>query len=336
MLLSGRTSLKNKHTFGMDVWCNQYLVCSTEDELRHGLTNLNNPMPLLVLGEGSNILFTKDFEGTVIQLANVQIKVLSETNQEITIACEAGRNWDDFVQYTVEQDWSGLENLSGIPGTVGACPIQNIGAYGAEVKDTILRVEGIYRDSLEKFEFDYHQCQFGYRHSIFKDSLKDKTIITRVVFRLRKQAAPDIAYKDLQAALANLPAPGSKEVRQAVLEIRKNKLPDPKEAGNSGSFFKNPIVSRQHWEALQKTYTATIPMYPAGSESVKIPAAYLIEQCGWKGYRRGDAGVHPRQPLVLVNYGKARGYEILDLANKIIESVRTKYQLELTPEVNII
>lgn len=336
MVNAGRTSLKDKHTFHMDVWCANYIPCNSDDELKLYLREAGDKAPILVLGEGSNVIFTKDFEGTVLQLTNREIRVLSETDDQVIVFCGAGCNWDDFVHYTVLRGWGGLENLSGIPGTVGACPIQNIGAYGAEVKNTIVSVRGVFRNTADSFELSADECQFGYRNSIFKNTLKNIAIITGVTFRLKKPATPDLSYKDLRETLANTPSPGIAQVRQAVLDIRQRKLPDPKVIGNSGSFFKNPIVDQGHWELLQKEFSTTIPMYPADLGQVKIPAAYLIEQCGWKGYRRGDAGVHPFQPLVLVNYGGASGKEVLNLANEIIDSVYSRFRIKLTPEVNIL
>jgi UDP-N-acetylmuramate dehydrogenase len=331
-------------------------------------------MPILFLGGGSNVLLTRDFAGIVIKISSKGMVIREEDENQVMVTAEAGENWDDFVRYCVGNGWAGLENLSLIPGTVGAAPIQNIGAYGVEVKDHIESVLVAHLDSGKERRLSNDECRFGCRDSIFKQELKGKVIVLSVTFRLAKCGQVDgwtggpgsmgtgeqgnrgagergsrgagelrLDYGDIRGELERMGVedPGIADVRQAVINIRRRKLPDPAEVGNVGSFFKNPVVSKDTFKGLQQQFH-DIPSFPVpadqpGSDDcVKIPAAWLIEQCGWKGFREGDTGVWPGQPLVLVNYGSATGQQILDLADRIIASVRQKFGITLAPEVNII
>ncbi len=368
MHLDQKVSLKAHHTFGMEVEAKYFVEAKTHSEV---LTLLNYRhmihMPILFLGGGSNILFTNDFAGIVIKINSKGIEIREEDDLQVLVTAEAGENWDEFVQYCVDRGWAGLENLSMIPGKVGAAPIQNIGAYGVEVKDVIESVRVAEIDSGKQRRLTNEECQFGYRDSIFKRALKGKVIILNVTFKLKKvdnalytgvagiqgkgatgQQGDEatgafvlrLDYGDIRAELKKLDVtdPTIRDVRQAICNIRRRKLPDPAEIGNAGSFFKNPVVGKDVFSSLKELYPG-IPFYPQSlvvNEFVKIPAAWLIEQCGWKGFRTGDAGVHPNQPLVLVNYGTANGQQIIGLANQIMDSVFQKFGISLETEVNVI
>ncbi len=372
MHLDQKVSLKALHTFGMEVEARYFVEAKTHSEV---LTLLNYRhmihMPILFLGGGSNVLFTSDFAGIVIRINSKGIVIREEDDTHVIVTAEAGENWDDFVQYCVHCGWAGLENLSLIPGTVGAAPIQNIGAYGVEVKDLIEAVQVVEINSGKQKRYSAAECQFGYRDSIFKRSLKGKVIILNVTFKLDKANPPvsssagipllRLDYGDIRGELQRLGVadPTIVDVREAVCNIRRRKLPDPAQIGNAGSFFKNPVISNDLLVSLQDRFPG-MPFYPQTSGRVpspeqnpnhnnlnptdssmnfdhaKIPAAWLIEQCGWKGYRDGDAGVHPGQPLVLVNYGTATGGQILELATRITDSVYQKFAIGLETEVNII
>ncbi|MEI6684043.1 MAG: UDP-N-acetylmuramate dehydrogenase [Bacteroidota bacterium] len=348
MHLDQKVSLKTLHTFGMEVEAKYFVEAKTLAEV---LTLLNYRhmihMPILFLGGGSNVLFTRDFSGIVIRISSRGIAVLEEDDHSVRVTAEAGEGWDAFVQYCVGRGWAGIENLSLIPGTVGAAPIQNIGAYGAEVKDVIESVRVVEIESGKQRVFSNADCCFGYRDSIFKQALKGKVIILNVTFKLAKTSpagpggGPEpslrLDYGDIRGELARngIGNPTIGDVRDVVCSIRRRKLPDPAEAGNAGSFFKNPVVQDGLLASLRERFPA-MPTYLFGSDLVKVPAAWLIEQCGWKGYRSGDAGVHPVQPLVLVNYGNADGRQILALAKLITDSVRQKFGISLETEVNVI
>ncbi|MCK9203051.1 MAG: UDP-N-acetylmuramate dehydrogenase [Bacteroidales bacterium] len=358
MHLDQKVSLKPFHTFGMEVQARYFVEPHTREEI---LTLLNYRsmirMPFLILGCGSNILFTKNFNGLVIRINSKGIEYKEQDDGTVKVTAEAGENWDEFVQYCVAQGWAGLENLSLIPGTVGAAPVQDIGAYGVEVKDLVESVHFVEIDTGIERRFNREQCCFGYRDSIFKNSLKGKVIILDVTFHLHKALPGGISgtyslkldYGQIreELRLKNIGHPGMAEVREAVCSIRRRKLPDPVEIGNAGSFFKNPLVQNERKDHLLELYPM-MPWYPEQKDKqqpgedtenkgrVKVPAAWLIEQCGWKGYRDGDAGVHPHQSLVLVNYGNATGMQILDLMNRIISSVYSRFGITLEPEVNIL
>lgn len=354
MHLDQKVSLKTHHTFGMEVEARYFVEAKTHTEV---LTLLNYRhmihMPILFLGGGSNILFTRSFPGIVIKINSKGIELKEDYDDHVVVTAEAGENWDDFVQYCVDRGWAGIENLSLIPGKVGAAPIQNIGAYGVEVSDVIQSVQVIEIETGKQKRLTNAECQFGYRDSIFKNALKGKVIILNVTFKLQKVSdLPDdkvfgsyhfrLDYGDIRGELEQMAVtiPVISDVREAICQIRRRKLPDPAIAGNAGSFFKNPVIEKKLLISLQERFPA-MPFYQqvpekVSSDLVKIPAAWLIEQCGWKGYRIHDAGVHPGQPLVLVNYGTATGTDILELANQIMDSVVQKFGIQLEPEVNVI
>jgi len=329
-------SLKKYNTFGFDVKSAYFSNFSTLEDLKELLLiQKNKKLPLIVLGGGSNILFTGDFNGLVIQPTIKGIEIISESNEYVDLRVGAGEDWDEFVGHCVNNSWSGVENLSLIPGFVGTCPIQNIGAYGVEVKDTIIKVETIETETLKEHLFLNAECNFGYRDSIFKRELKGKHIITHVHFRLKKNAEFILNYGNLNDELQKYGSVDLKNIRQAVIDIRNSKLPKPEEIGNAGSFFKNPEVEMAVYEKIKQNYPM-IPCYPQGKNRVKVPAGWLIEQAGWKGKNIGNAGVHCKQALVLVNVGNATGNEVLHLAKEIQKSVNQKFGIQLEMEVNIV
>jgi UDP-N-acetylmuramate dehydrogenase len=289
----------------------------------------------LILGGGSNILFTNHFDGAIIHPAIDGIEIVSEDDTSVIIKAGAGVEWDSLVEYTVNKGLGGLENLSLIPGNVGASPIQNIGAYGVEAKDCIEIVEGIYIHTHKSFSLSKSECKFNYRDSIFKNDLRGKTIITYVSFKLLKTPLLVTHYGNLDVELEKLGGKSLANVRQAVINVRNSKLPDPKVLGNAGSFFKNPVVDISVVEELQKDYEK-VPYYPVSDSYVKLPAGWLIEQCGWKGKKIGNVGVHKDQALVIVNYGGANGKEVIDLAHKVRHSVMEKFNVSLEMEVNVV
>jgi len=298
----------------------------------------NAPLPFnkwFVIGGGSNVLFTGDFAGCIIKPEIKGIELVSVNAEHAVVRVGAGEVWDDLVGYCVENGFWGLENLSGIPGTVGASPVQNIGAYGTEAKDTILYADCIEIPSGKKLRLSAGECQFSYRNSIFKGMLKGKTIITHVTFRLHLQPSPVLGYRGLADELAKYPSAGISEIRRAILDIRGKKLPDPENLPNAGSFFKNPFVNRQHLEQLQHEYD-NIPFFEDGEGNLKLSAAWMIEKCGFRGFKEGNTGTHINQPLVVINYGKATGKEILGFSEKIKKAVKHKFRIDLETEVNII
>jgi len=329
-------SLKTFNTFGIDVKATQLTICSNTEDLMDYLSDIPKlPKPILVLGGGSNILFTKDFEGTIIYPRIKGIEVTKEDNTSIWLKVGAGEEWDDLVDYCVRNDWYGLENLSYIPGNVGASPVQNIGAYGVEAQDCIEKVNGIMLENAEPFAFTKDQCQFGYRQSIFKKDLKAKTVITSVIFKLSKQPVFTLDYGHIKEALEAKGDITLENIRNTIIDIRKSKLPEPEELGNAGSFFKNPVIKLDVFKHLLKDHP-NAPHYPVDADHVKIPAGWLIETAGWKGKTLGPAGVHHQQALVLVNHGDASGLDILKLANQIIVDIRAHFDITLEPEVNVI
>lgn len=290
----------------------------------------------LMLGGGSNMLFINRFNGLIIHPQNRNISTIGEDSEYVYIEADAGVQWDDLVAYSVEQNLSGLENLSLIPGTVGASPVQNIGAYGVEAKDCIFNVKIVMLSSGEKIELTNSQCEFGYRDSIFKNSLKGKCAVTSVVYRFSKKQELKIGYGDVSKEVERLGGASISNVRKAIINIRESKLPDHRKLGNAGSFFKNPIVTNDIATKLKNEYPL-MPTYKTDNERyTKLAAGWLIENCGMKGFRQGDAGVHERQALVLVNHGNASGREILALSDKIIASISNKFGIVLDREVNII
>jgi UDP-N-acetylmuramate dehydrogenase len=336
MTVRENISLKPFNTFGIEVNTRFFIELVTEEDVFRFLSSSGEyPEPFLFLGGGSNMLFTRDFTGTIIRLCTTGIEVVEEDNDSVLVRTASGENWDGFVNYCVEKGWGGLENLSMIPGNVGTGPIQNIGAYGVELKDTFVELEAIRTDTLEKVILKGEQCEFGYRDSIFKRRGKGKYFILNVSFRLSKQPELKLEYGTVRDELKtmNRPEPTISDVREAICRIRGRKLPDPARIGNAGSFFKNPVISQQQFASLKERFPGIVSFVQ--NDGIKIAAAWMIEQCGWKGKRYGDAGVHENQPLVLVNHGSATGEEILHLANRIINSVDEKFGIRLEPEVNI-
>ncbi|WP_439475734.1 UDP-N-acetylmuramate dehydrogenase [Algoriphagus formosus] len=337
MNIQENTSLKPYNTFGIDAKARFFTKVSGLKELKEALLFAEaQTIPILILGGGSNVLLTQDFTGLVIKLELKGIKVVEEDSEKVLVSVGAGENWHEFVLFAIAQNWAGIENLSLIPGTVGASPMQNIGAYGVEIQQVFHHLKALNRKTLELETFSAEECQFGYRESVFKHRLKDKYIICEVVFQLSKIPLINISYGAIKDTLAEMKAenPGIKEVSDAVIAIRQSKLPNPAEIGNAGSFFKNPTISESTFEKLKDQFPE-IPGYEV-DEGIKVPAAWLIDQAGWKGFRRNDIGVHNKQALVLVNFGKGKGKEIQELSQEIQQSVEEKFGIKLSPEVNFI
>lgn len=336
MAFNKDVSLKPYNTFGIDVKAKNFTFFSSQNELQQILQTLPDEENMLILGGGSNILFTRDFDGVVLLNAVKGIEIISEDEDHVYIRAGGGVNWHHFVTYCVDHNYGGIENLSLIPGNVGASPMQNIGAYGVEIKDVFYQLDAVCTTTKEVETFNKEDCRFGYRESVFKKELKGKYIITSVTYRLTKNPVFNISYGALQTELTNrnIHELSLKKISDAIIDIRRSKLPDPAVTGNAGSFFKNPVVDENVANDLKQRYP-DIPFFSA-DHSFKIPAAWLIEQCGWKGFRKGDAGCYDKQPLVLVNYGKATGSGLFELSEQIKESVFKKFQLELEREVNII
>lgn len=326
-------SLLSHNTFGIDISASRFIEYESEAELQSVIHHIGCKN-ILHIGGGSNLLFTGDFKGTILHSAIHGIEKVDATKEEVVLRVGAGEKWDDFVAYTVEQGWSGIENLSLIPGEVGASAVQNIGAYGVEAKDVIAVVEAIELSSGEKRIFGNLECNYGYRQSIFKNQLKGKYAITHVTFRLSKIFTPKIDYGNIRSTLDSKAKLTAALVRQTIISMRMHKLPDPKVLGNAGSFFMNPVVSREKFESIRTEYP-DMPFYQTDG-GVKIPAGWMIEQCGWKGKSLGNAGVHAFQALVLVNLGGATGKEILALSDAVCRSVKERFGIDIHPEVNII
>ena len=328
------TSLLPYNTFGIDVKSKHFIDVKSIDELQ-AVLNQNQLENLLVLGGGSNLLLTKDFEGLTLRIQNRGIEIVEQDDRKARVKVAAGENWHDFVLWCLENDLGGVENLALIPGNVGAAPIQNIGAYGVELREVFESCEAISIDTGKVKIFKKDECDFGYRNSIFKNTLKGKYIIFSVQFNLSKPPHElNISYKGLSEKLEGK-IPNIQSIAQAVIEIRSSKLPDPKKIGNCGSFFKNPVISLIKFNDLKQQYP-DIPHYPDQLNKIKIPAAWLIDTLGYKGYRNQEAGVHPNQALVLVNYGNATGAEIKKLAQQIRNKVKEKFAINLEFEVNIL
>ena len=335
-------SRKSYNTFGIDCIAKNFVEVKTVDELLKVLEIVENESKkyssIFILGGGSNILFLNDFDGLVIKNSIKGIQKVTENEENIMLYVGAGENWHQFILFCLENNYGGVENLSLIPGTVGAAPMQNIGAYGVEICTVVNRVKVIDRKTKEQIWISNAQCQFGYRSSIFKHQAKDKYIIIGVEFNLtKKNHILNTSYGAIQDAL-NLQAhqiPTINQISKAVIEIRESKLPNPKEIGNGGSFFKNPEIQSSQFEELKKEFPAIVG-YPVSDEITKVPAGWLIEQCGWKGKVVGNTGAHKNQALVLVNYGSAKGEEIWNLAKEIQKSVFDKFGIEIEPEINIV
>ncbi|MBN2682688.1 MAG: UDP-N-acetylmuramate dehydrogenase [Bacteroidales bacterium] len=327
-------SLKNYNSFRLDVKSSLFFSFETSEELKILASENHNILKnkKLILGGGSNLLFTKDFEGLVLYPAMNYIEVIDENQNELFVKAGAGLVWDNLVEWSVKNSLYGLENLSLIPGNVGAGPVQNIGAYGTEAKDVIHSVNVLNLNNLEEFSLSNNQCNFGYRNSIFKGELKEDFLVKDVVFKLSKKENYNLDYGNLKDELQKYGETNLINVRQAVINVRQSKLPDPEITGNAGSFFKNPIVSNNLAESLKKAFPE-MPVYNSENDKFKLAAGWLIEQCGWKGKSLKNAAVHKNQALVLINTGNANGEDIIELANAIKESVFNKFGVNLEPEV---
>ena len=335
-------SLQPYNTFGIDVRAQYWVTITSLSNLQELLRDpFYQSLPKLVLGGGSNVLFTQDFEGLVIKMDIQGIEVVEENEDHGWIKAGAGVNWHALVMHCIELGYGGIENMSLIPGTVGAAPMQNIGAYGVEMKDVFVSLEAVEVATGKLASFEHAQCQFSYRNSVFKNELKGKHIITSVTMQLRKKPVINTAYGDIEKTLTQLladrpgEAPNIRDVSQAVIHIRQSKLPDPVQIGNAGSFFKNPVISRQQYDTLVAQHES-MPGYPVSDQSVKVPAGWLIEQCGWKGKRIGAVGVHDKQALVLVNHGGGKGKDLQTLAYQIQDSVQQTFGITIEPEVNML
>jgi len=330
--------LLHYNTFSIDARCDFFIEIFSVDDLKAIINDEKlRSLPKLILGGGSNLLLTKDFHGLVIKNSIKGISIVKEDNNYAWLKCSAGEVWHDIVLFAIQNNLAGIENLSLIPGQVGAAPMQNIGAYGVELESVFDSLEAINMETGETKIFVKDECQFGYRESVFKKDAKGKYCIVSVTLRLNKTPALNISYGAIKDTLKdmNVAQPAIKDVSDAVIKIRTSKLPNPKVLGNAGSFFKNPEISKEQFEKLKSVYP-DMPNFPAANNHIKIPAAWLIEQCEWKGKRVGNTGSHAQQALVLVNYGNATGNEIKLLSENIQQSVKQKFGIELTPEVNII
>jgi len=329
-------SLKSYNTFGIDVNTYEFVSVFSVEELKIALKK-HQGKEIFILGGGSNMLLTKDIKKPVVQINIKGIKIVSQDENYVLVEAMAGENWHEFVLWAIANNFGGIENLSLIPGNVGAAPIQNIGAYGVEIKDVFHSCKALNIRTLEIKTFTKEDCDFGYRESIFKKKKKGKYVIVSVQLKLTSYNHKiRTSYGAIQSELnkKNITNPTVSDVSQAVITIRKSKLPDPKEIGNSGSFFKNPVVTKTFFEKIQ-TQHPEMPFYPVSEEEIKIPAGWLIEQIGFKGKRFGDAGVHQKQALVLVNYGNATGTEIYNLAKNIQQIVFKKFGIKIEMEVNV-
>lgn len=337
MLIHTDYPIKNLNTFHINAKAKYFVEINDEKEIESLMSEeAFTTSRKIFLGEGSNILFIADFDGIIIKNNLKGISVVEEKENSVIVEACGGERWDDFVNFCVTHNFYGVENLSGIPGTVGASPIQNIGAYGVEVKDVFHSLEGYFTDGMKKGFFDLLDAGFSYRNSVFKERFKNSFFITRVRFTLSKEHAFRLNYRDLKEIFKDQPAESItlNDVRETVLGIRQNKLPDPLEYGNAGSFFKNPEINNKQFKELREKFP-DIVHFNVDSNTVKIPAAWLIEKTGLKGYRLGQAATHAKQPLVIINLGSATGKEIIEFAEFIQMKVKKKFQIDLFPEVNI-
>ena len=338
MTISSNISLKSYNTFGIDASAKYFTSINSVSEMQKLInTNEYKTNSHLILGGGSNLLLTKNVDALVIKNDIKGIDIVTETPEYVLVKCAAGEVWHEFVMWCINHNYAGLENLSLIPGCTGASPMQNIGAYGVEIKDTFFELEAIHTETGEIKKFNKSDCQFGYRESVFKRQYKGQFIITSVTFQLSKKPVFHIEYGAIKQELENMEVTdlNIKAISQAVINIRSSKLPNPKEIGNAGSFFKNPEVSQDTYERLKNEFP-TLVAYHLDNGNYKLAAGWLIEQSGLKGYRVGDAGVHKLQALVLVNYGHASGNEIYDLSTHVLQTVNNKFGVDLEREVNII
>lgn len=337
MQIHNNFSLKKYNTFGIEAKAKQFVAVRSNDELQSILENHTSDKKF-ILGGGSNMLLTQDIDALVIHVDLKGKKIIKEDDDFVWVESQAGENWHEFVLWTINQNFGGLENMSLIPGNVGTTPVQNIGAYGTEIKDTFVSCEAMNILSQKMKSFTKEECNFGYRESIFKQEAKDKYVITSVVFKLTKRNHKiNTSYGDITKELEkqNVTTPTLKDVSNAVIAIRQSKLPDPKELGNSGSFFKNPIISKELFEKVHQKFPE-VKFFEVSPTEVKVPAGWLIEHSGLKGYRKDDAGVHKNQALVLVNYGNATGQDILNLSKYVQKTVFDKYGIAIEAEVNVI
>ena len=332
-------SLLQHNTFGIDHSCRRLLEPTSMEELHAMMPEIQQASPLLIIGAGSNLLLTQDFSGTVLHVCikGIEMCECDDDKDYCLLRCGAGEVFDEVIEYAIEHQLYGMENLSLIPGEVGASAVQNIGAYGKEAKDVIKSVEAIDISSGQEVLIDNEECRYGYRYSRFKDEWRGQYVIHHVTFRLSRHFEPSLEYGNIRKVLSEQGnnAPTAADVRRAVIDIRKAKLPDPEVEGNAGSFFMNPIVSRDKYEELLKQYPS-MPHYNVDAEHEKIPAGWMIEQCGWKGKSLGRAGVHANQALVLVNRGGATGQEVVNLSNAIRADVLQRFGIDIKPEVNIV
>lgn len=333
-----RINIQPYNTFGINVIANDLKIIKKKDDLSTVFEQLKNSK-FLIIGGGSNVLFTNDsYDGTIVLNQFKGVEIISETEDEVMIKANSGEVWHEFVLYCIDKGYAGIENLSLIPGSVGASPMQNIGAYGVELKDTFHSLEAYHIESGEVHTFDNQACEFGYRESVFKLKLKNQYFITSVSFKLKKKKHNlNASYGAITSELEknNISKPTIKDISNAIIAIRQSKLPDPKEIGNAGSFFKNPVVTNSIIEKIKVDYP-NIPIYPFDEKKSKIAAGWLIEQAGWKGKTIDNYGVHKLQALVLVNYGGASGQQIYELSTQIIKDIQSKFGIELEREVNMV
>lgn len=336
-MIASHVDLKPYNTFGIQVFAQEFATFDSAAQL-HQLVSANREKELFILGGGSNILFTKDFSGLILRNEIMGKEVTQEDETHVYIKSGAGKNWHQFVLYCIENNWGGIENLSLIPGSIGASPMQNIGAYGVEIKDVFHELEAYHIPTGEIKTFSHQECAFGYRESVFKRALKGQFVILNVTYKLTKNNHTlKTTYGDIEAELSskNIISPTIRDISNAVIAIRQSKLPDPKEIGNAGSFFKNPVVKKSLLENIKKNYP-NVPSYPIDDQHIKLPAGWLIDTAGWKGKRIDNHGVHTKQALVLVNYSDALGQQIYDLSTAILEDIYAKFGVELEREVNIL
>lgn len=338
MVVKENYSLINHNTFHIDVSAKEYVELLSESEIIEYTSRLvNSSSRFCILGGGSNVLFTKDFSGTVLHIKIDGIEIIEQKHDYVLVEAGAGVVWDDLVTFVVDNNFGGIENLTSIPGTVGAAPIQNIGAYGVELKDVFHSLNAVEIETGNVKKFSAQDCKFSYRESVFKNELKGQYVITSVLLKLSTDPQVNAGYKLVEDKIneLGLSSPCISDIRKIIAGIRKSKLPDPDELGNAGSFFKNPVIGIEQYSELSKSFD-NIPSYKLDDQYIKVPAAWLIELCGLKGYREGNVGTHKTQPLVLVNYGGANGAEIVRFAEKIQSKVQNKFGIQLHPEVNIV
>ncbi len=336
--ISHNVDLADLATMHVSAKAKTFIDIHSIDDLRHAFEFIKQQdTEFLILGGGSNILFVDDFEGVILNINLKGVSIIEETEDHVLLKIAAGENWHELVMYCVSKNWSGIENLALIPGKAGAAPIQNIGAYGTELAEVLVELEAWMIETQTTNTFSNEECKFGYRESVFKSDLKGEVVITSLTIRLAKNHIPNIEYGALKAVLEikGITKPSIIQVCEAVIEVRQSKLPDPNELGNNGSFFKNPVIDVFLFNELKQKYSS-IPGYPVTEHQVKVPAGWLIDQAGWKGHRVGDAGVHEKQALVLVNYGNATGQEMYDLSDRIKQDIQKKFGIELVREVNIV